>query len=102
MTLCTNDELHRSQLELKRSIDANTAAQAKTQIELAEFVASCRTWRTTRCDDHHARIELLEDGLSQLRGEINRTIGKTAGAVGAVTFIVSVLSVLIAIRAIGG
>jgi len=100
--MCSNEELKRSQDALKAAVDENTQAQHDTQLELGQFVASCKTWRVTRCEDNLERIRIVENGIKEMRQEFNRTIGKVAGVIAAVTFFSSLLALFIAYKTMGG
>ena len=100
--MCSTEELKRSQDELKIALNLNTQAQTATQLELSAFISSCKTWRQTRCDDHHVRLGMVENGLQETRTEINKTIGKVAGVVATVTFLASLLALAIAYKTMGG
>jgi hypothetical protein len=98
----TIEELAGSIERLARATEDNTTAQQESARTLAGMGSEFRTWKETRCDDHHRRIETHEEAIADLRVEVSRAIARAAGAVGAVTFIVTILATKLSKLLIGG
>lgn len=88
----TLEELAAALDRLAVATEANTAAQNTSATSIAEMKTQFETWRETRCDDHQGRLADHDAELKSLRSELNRAIAKAAGAVGAVTFVATMLA----------
>ena len=62
---------------------------------------SCfRVWQTTRCQDHHDRMEAIEVKYGELELAQTRIIAKSAGVVAAIVGIINVLTIVIGFMAL--
>lgn len=70
--------------------------------EMASLRSCFSTWQTTRCQDHHDRMEAIEVKYGQLELAQTKIIAKSAGIVAAVVGIVNVLTVVLGVIALKG
>ena len=59
-------------------------------------------WQTTRCQDHHERMGVIEAKYGQLELAQTKIIAKSAGVVAAVVGIVNVLTIILGVIALKG
>jgi len=62
---------------LNRELAALTTEIAVTRSELKSVGDEFKLWRETRCDDHHNRLQIVEE----IQKQQNAMIWKAAGAV---------------------
>lgn len=94
--MCTTDELKRSMDECKASLEKNTKQQVETHILLASFIAASDTWQRVRCEDHHDRIESLEEVVAGQEKAMARAAGKSAGLIGGAMLVLQLISLGVA------